>query len=343
MSIKVTVIGAGSLGFTRQLVHDILSVKELQNSHFVLHDIDANNLDMIYQLLERDRRAAGIPANIEKNFDRRDSLKNADYVICCIRQGGLEAYRYDVEIPMKYGIDQCIGDTLCVGGIMYGQRTIAAMLDFCKDIREVAKPGALMLNYSNPNAMNTWACNKYGGVKTIGLCHGVQSGHRLIAKALDVPRKEIEYICAGINHQTWYIQIKHNGRLVSGEELLAAMKANEKISEHEKIRIDMLQRFGYFTTESNGHVSEYLPWYRKRPEDLPNWISMSSWIRGESGGYLRVSNENRNWFEYTYPKLLEKDPEPFTERSYEHAHILSKLWKPDEYIADILMYQTKAI
>ena len=119
-------------------------------------------------------------------LDQREAIADADYVICTIRQGGLEAFQLDIDIPLKYGVDQCVGDTLCAGGIMYAQRTIPALLDICGDIREVAKPDALFLNYSNPMAMNTWACNQYGGVKTIGLCHGVQGGHWQIADCIEL-------------------------------------------------------------------------------------------------------------------------------------------------------------
>lgn len=294
MSVKIAIIGAGSLGFTRRLVYDILCVPELRDSRIALHDINPHNLDMIEQVLVRDVRHSWLPAVITADLDRKSALADADYVICCARIGGLEAFADDIEIPLKYGIDQCVGDTLCVGGLMYAQRSIAAMLEFCRDIRAVAKPGALLLNYSNPNAMNTWACNQFGKVPTVGLCHGVQQGGKLIAKALGVPDSQIEYVCIGINHQTWYTEIWNDGRPVSGGELLRAMESHPEISQQEKIRIDMLRRFGYFTTESNGHISEYVPWYRKRPAETAEWISMDSWINGETAGYLRVCTENRN-------------------------------------------------
>lgn len=139
---------------------------------------------------------------------------------------------------------------------MYGQRVIAEMLNFCKDIREVSEPGAIMLNYSNPNAMATWACNKYGKVRTIGLCHGEIHGEQQISEVLGIPREELDVICAGINHQTWYISVKHNGEDMI-PKLLAGFEAHPKFSQEEKVRIDMLKRFGYYSTESNGHLSEY--------------------------------------------------------------------------------------
>ncbi len=130
----------------------------------------------------------------------------------CVRVGGLEAFATDISIPLKYGVDQCVGDTICAGGILYGQRNIPVILDFCKDIREVAAPGALFINYANPMAMNTWAALAYGGVNTVGLCHGVQHGAHQIAQVLGVTDQELDYVCSGINHQTWYIDLKVNGR-----------------------------------------------------------------------------------------------------------------------------------
>ncbi|MEI8197256.1 MAG: alpha-glucosidase/alpha-galactosidase, partial [Phycisphaerae bacterium] len=160
--MKITMIGAGSIGFTRRLLQDILAVPELAATTFAFTDLSQKNLDMVTRLCAQDIAHNKLPARISATTDRRRALADADYIICMIRQGGLAAFQSDIDIPLQYGIDQCVGDTLCAGGIMYGQRTIAALLDFCKDIREVAKPGALLLNYSNPMAMNTWACNQYG-------------------------------------------------------------------------------------------------------------------------------------------------------------------------------------
>src|SRR5262245_19874953 len=167
-------IGAGSIGFTRRLMRDLLAVPELSDAHFAFTDISQQNLDMVAQLRTPEMQAHQLPAKATAKTDRRSAIAGPDYVICMIRQGGLEAFRTDIDIPLKYGIDQCVGDTICAGGIMYAQRTIPALLEFCKDIREVAKSGALLLNYSNPMAMNTWACNQYGQGRTGGLCDGVQ-------------------------------------------------------------------------------------------------------------------------------------------------------------------------
>lgn len=328
MSFKIAFIGAGSIGFTRMLLRDILSVEEFRDIDVAFTDINEKNLDMVTQLAQRDIDSNGLDIKIQATLDRREALHGAKYVFNVVRIGGLEAYEYDIEIPLKYGVDQAIGDTICAGGIMYGQRGIAAILDFCKDIREVAAPDCLMLNYANPNAMMTWAANKYGGVRTIGLCHGVQNGHDQIAEVLGVDRNELDIICAGINHQTWYVQVKYHGEDMTGK-LLEAFEQHPVYSKVEKVRIDMLRRFGYFSTESNGHLSEYVPWYRKRPEEIMDWIDLdSSWINGETGGYLRVSTEGRTWFETDFPNWMKQPPQKLdkSERGKEHgSYILEGL------------------
>ncbi len=322
MSFKIAFIGAGSIGFTRRLLSDILAVKELRDIEVSFTDINPDNLRMVTQLCQRDIDENGLDIKIHATLDRREAFKDAKYVICAVRIGMLEAFTTDVEIPLKYGVDQCVGDTLCIGGIMYGQRGIAAMLDFCKDIREVAAPGCMMLNYSNPNAMLTWACNKYGKVPTLGLCHGVQNGHDLIARAMGRDKKDVDIICAGINHQTWYISVKTDG-VERTPELYEILKNSER-APHENVRLDVMKNFGYFSTESNGHLSEYLMWYRKNRDYLGSWIDFSKWEQGETAGYLRVCTEGRNWFETDFPNWLKAPANVYKEenRSIEHGSFI---------------------
>jgi len=324
--LKIAFVGAGSIGFTRGLLRDILIVPEFHNAEIAFTDVNPDNLSMVTQLCQRDIEENGLNIKIQATTDRREAFKDAKYVINCVRIGMLEAFASDVEIPLKYGVDQCVGDTLCIGGIMYGQRGIHAILEFCKDIREVAAPGCILLNYSNPNAMVTWACNKYGKVKTYGLCHGVQHGHEQIAKALGRDKKDVDIICAGLNHQTWYISVKTDGqdRLPELYELMC----QADFAKDENIRLDVMKHFGYYSTESNGHLSEYLMWYRKRPEDMEKWINYSSWIQGETAGYLRVCTEGRNWFETDFPNWLKAPAEQFVpeKRSTEHgSYIIESL------------------
>ncbi|MDR2525620.1 MAG: alpha-glucosidase/alpha-galactosidase [Oscillospiraceae bacterium] len=327
MAVKVAFIGAGSVGFTRTLLADILSVPELQNIDVAFMDINARNLDMVTKLCQRDIDSNGLSIKILSTLDRREALAGARYVVNCARIGMLEAFELDVEIPLRYGVDQCVGDTLCAGGVMYGQRGIAFVLDVCKDIRELCAPGAVLLNYGNPNAMLTWAANKYGGVQTLGLCHGVQGGHKQIAGALGYKQDEVDIICAGLNHQTWYISVKHKGEELL-DKILPAFEADADMSKWEKCRIDVLRNFGYYSTESNGHLSEYLMWYRKRPSDLQTWMHLDRWSGGETGGYLRCCREGRNWFESDFPNWMQEKPRVFAQekRSQEHgSYILEGL------------------
>ena len=318
MSFKVAFIGAGSIGFTRRLLADILTVPEFHDIDVAFTDINPDNLRMVTELCQRDIEENGLDIKISATLDRREAFRDAKYVINCVRIGMLEAFAADVEIPLRYGVDQCVGDTLCIGGIMYGQRGINAMLGFCRDIREVALPGCILLNYSNPNAMLTWACNKYGGVETYGLCHGVQHGHWQIAHALGRDQKDVDIICAGLNHQTWYISVKTDGVERTGELYELMKKAD--FAKDENIRLDVMKNFGYYSTESNGHLSEYLMWYRKRPEDMEKWINYSSWIQGETSGYLRVCKESRNWFETDFPNWLREPAFEFKAESRSSEH-----------------------
>jgi alpha-galactosidase len=295
----------------------------LRGAEISFTDISQKNLDMVTALCQRDIEANGLDIRIHATTDRRAAFRDANYVINAVRVGGLEAFALDIDIPLRYGVDQCVGDTLCVGGIFYGQRGIPVILDFCRDIREVAAPGYMLLNYSNPNAMMTWAANHYGKVPTIGLCHGVYHGHRQIAAALGLPQSEVDIVCAGINHQTWYIGIRHKGEDLTGK-LLEAFERDPELRKTEKVRIDMLRRFGYYSTESNGHLSEYLPWYRKRLDEIKDWISLDRWINGETGGYLRVCTETRNWFETDFHNWMKEPPRKYdgSDRSTEHGSFI---------------------
>jgi alpha-galactosidase len=313
-------IGAGSVGFTRRLLMDILAVPELRDTEFRLMDISAENLEMATNLCKKMVEDNELPAKVIGTMDRREALRGADYVISMVRVGGLEAFAHDIEIPLKYGVDQCVGDTLGPGGIFYALRTIPVLLDIAKDMREVC-PDALFLNYSNPMAMNCWAVRKAGGVKLVGLCHGVQGGAWQIAYAFGIPAEELEYICAGINHQTWFIKVAHKGVDLTGK-VLEAFKGKEDLMKGEPLRIDVLERFGYYSTESNGHLSEYLPWYRKgTQEQKERWYDPSVWAGGETGGYLRVCRETQDDYNNNYPKWLSGELEqiPLGQRSHEHG------------------------
>ena len=336
MGLKVAIVGAGSIGFTRRLVRDIASVPEFADVRFAFQDISRDNLQRVATLCQRDIDASGLPSRIDASLEREPALEGADYVINTARVGGLAGFRTDVEIPLKYGVDQCVGDTICAGGLLYGQRTVPMVLELCGQIERYAGADRVLLNYANPMAINTWAALDHSSVRTIGLCHGVQGGHRLLAKLFErhvntgrakddanyrtVVKADVDIVAAGINHQTWYCKVLFDGKDWA-RELLPLFEQDATLREREKVRIDIMRRFGYFSTESNGHLSEYLPWYRKRPAEIPDWISTDAWILGETGGYLRVCTENRNWFETDFPKWLEEPAWPYgvDQRSDEHG------------------------
>jgi len=318
--IKVAMIGAGSVGFTRRLLMDILAVPELRDTEFSLMDISEENLEMAANLCRKMVEDNDLPAKVTRTTDRKHALRDADYVISMMRVGGLEAFAHDVEIPLKYGVDQCVADTLGPGGVFYALRTIPVLLDICADMRE-ACPHALFINYSNPMAMNSWAVRKKGGVRYVGLCHGVAGGAWQIAHALGIPCRELEYVCAGINHQTWFIKVTHKGVDLT-DRVLEAFKRTPDLVKGEPLRIDVLERFGYYSTESNGHLSEYLPWYRKGgKEQMARWFDPSVWCGGETGGYLRVCREGQDSYRQNYPKWMSGDLDqiPLGNRSGEHG------------------------
>ena len=342
MSVKVAIVGAGSIGFTRRLVRDILSVPELADAALAFQDISQDNLDKVAALCRRDIAHNGVAATLCADTAREPVLDGADYVINTARVGGLEGFRADVEIPLRYGVDQCVGDTICAGGLLYGQRTVPMVLELCEQMERHA-PDAMLLNYANPMAMNTWAALAHSTVPTVGLCHGVQGGHHLLARLFErhvndgvaedapgyrrVTKADVDIAAAGINHQTWYVKVLFDGKDWA-RSLLPLFQADATLCEHEKVRMDVMRRFGYFSTESNGHLSEYLPWYRKRPDEVRRWISTDRWILGETGGYLRVCTENRNWFETDFPQWLQAPPWDFApeKRSDEHgSHIIEAI------------------
>jgi len=319
MALRIAVIGAGSLTFTRRLVMDVLAVPEFRETEFHLMDIDADRNGKVARICRQMIRENKLGAKVKTTTNRRKALDGADYVICVARVGGLEAFAKDIEIPLKYGVDQCVGDTLCAGGIFYAQRTIPVLLGIARDMREVC-PDALLINHTNPMAMNSWAVYREGGVRYVGLCHGVAGGARLIARAYGIPVEELDFICAGINHQGWYIKLNHKGRdLTKG--LLRRMQANAEIREREPVRMDVLRRFGYFSTESNGHLSEYLAWYRKGRGWKRRWVGKGSWIHGPTRGYLKNCRKTANYFDEHYEKFLtgELPTIPLGRRTGEHG------------------------
>src|SRR6266496_2606079 len=305
---KITFIGAGSVVFTRNLCSDILLTPALQESTITLMDIDAGRLAQAHDLVQALIHARKLKACVEATTDRREAVRGADYVITTFQQGGLEAYALDIDIPQKYGVEQCVGDTLGPGGVFRALRTIPVLIDLGHEMDELA-PNALLLNYVNPMAANCWAFDKGTGRPHVGLCHSVQGTSEMMARWIDVPYNEVTYRSAGINHQAFFLDFKRGG-----EDLYPLIwKAVEQpdIYGEEPVRIDIMKHFGYFVTESSGHASEYMPYFRKtvdmvNNELVPKFKSPGDfwfdWAR--SGGYYRHCIDRQNKFNNEYEAMI---------------------------------------
>jgi alpha-galactosidase len=282
--VKIALIGAGSAGFSRMLVQDILTYDSMKNANISLMDIDPVRLDIALRVMENMKRQNLLSCNFSATLNRRDALKDADFAICMIQAGGLDAYSLDVEIPLKYGVDQCVGDTINPGGLFRGLRHIPILLGILKDIEEVSKPNAIFLNYANPMAICTWAMQKqFPHIMSIGLCHGVQHTVNMLADWLNIPRNEVDVLPAGINHMTWFTKFEHFGKNLYPQ--IWEKLEKEGPIEGEDYRFEMMKATGLFMTESSGHLSEYLPYFRHR-KDIQAMFSGKKFA-GETAGNLR--------------------------------------------------------
>jgi alpha-galactosidase len=264
---KITFIGAGSTVFAKNLIGDILSFAELGDSTICLFDIDENRLKTSEVVARRIAETLGASATVEATTDRARALDGASYAINMIQVGGYRPCTVtDFEIPKRYGLRQTIADTLGIGGIMRGLRTIPVLIDMCKEM-ERRCPDVVHLNYVNPMAMNCWALSEATKVRTVGLCHSVQHTAGELARDIGIPLEEINYVVAGINHVAFYLKFERNG-----EDLYPQIRrviAEGRVPDDNRVRYDLFSRLGYFVTESSEHFSEYGPWFIKRGrEDL---------------------------------------------------------------------------
>ena len=265
---KITFLGAGSTVFAKNLLSDILSFEALSDATIALHDIDAARLETTHRVGQRIAKAMDVHPRLETHLDRRSALEGADYAIGMFQVGGYDpATITDFEVAKHFGLQQTIGDTLGIGGIMRALRTIPVYLEMCRDMESLC-PGVLLLNYVNPMAMVTWAINRATRIKTVGLCHSVQGTAQQLAEVIHVPLEEINYLCAGINHMAFYLRFERNGEDLY--PLLHQVIAEDRIPAWNRVRFEMLKRLGYFVTESSEHFAEYVPWFIKR--DRPDLI-----------------------------------------------------------------------
>ncbi len=258
---KITFVGAGSTVFAKNIMGDVLHHPELRQSTFSLYDIDAERLGTSERVAHKVAAALNAAPTIEATTNRRQALEGADYVICMFQIGGYRpATVVDFEIPKRYGLRQTIADTLGIGGIMRGLRTIPVLLELARDMEEVC-PNALLLQYANPMAMNCWGLSRASTIKTVGLCHSVFHTAEKLAQDMGVPFDEVNYVCAGINHVAFYLRLEQNGQDLYPR--LRQVIAEGRVPAHNRVRYEMFQRLGYFVTESSEHFAEYVPWFIK--------------------------------------------------------------------------------
>jgi alpha-galactosidase len=263
---KITLIGAGSTVFAKNLLGDILSYPELEDVTIALHDIDEDRLRTTEIVAHKTAQTLGVKPQIESSLDRRAALDGADYAIGMYQIAGYKPGTViDFEIPKKYGLRQTIADTLGIGGIMRALRTIPVTLEMCRDMEAVC-PDVTLLNYVNPMAMVTWAVYRATSINVVGLCHSVQDTAGRLAQDIAVPIEEINYLCAGINHMAFYLKFERKTGC-EVEDLyprIQQIAASDHVPPWNRVRYDILQRLGYFVTESSEHFAEYVPWFIKQ-------------------------------------------------------------------------------
>jgi len=285
---KIAMIGAGSLIFCETLVKDILATEALQDCEICLMDQVKPKLDKMEAFVREVVQENNLPTRVTATLDRREALGDATYVINMIQVGGVEAFRMDYEIPLKYGVDQCIADSIGPGGLFRALRTIPVLSDMAYDMDELC-PDALLLNYANPMGANCAGLGRAADVQFIGLCHGVQTTLDLISRYVDVPKDQVDYVCAGINHMAWFLSIRDKR---DGRDLYPILHENCEKPEYyvtEKVRCEVMRHFGYFMTESTGHLSEYVPWFRSSKRALELYCDQPG-FGGASGAYYNYCN-----------------------------------------------------
>jgi alpha-galactosidase len=314
---KIAFIGAGSFGFTRTLVKDILTFPTLQDATIALMDIDPERLDYITRAIQRIVTEGKYAAKVVATTDRREALAGADAVLCTILCGDVDIWRHDIEIPKKFGVDTNVGDTRGPSGIFRALRTIPTMVSICKDMEELC-PRAILLNYTNPMAMLCRAMQRESKIQVSGLCHSVQGTAHMLAHWIKAPVNEIDFVCAGINHQAFYLSFTWNGK--DAYPLIRKAMKRPEVYNEEQVRNEMFLALGYYVTESSGHNSEYNAWFRKRPELIEKHCTHGTgWNPGKYAYILDHYLERRHTWKKDITSWLE-DPKPLDlSRGHEYA------------------------
>ena len=323
---KIAFVGAGSLGFTSQLVRDILTFPLLEDSTISLMDINAERLDFSKRMVQKIIDAGKYPAKLETTMSLKEALEGADVVLCTILSGNTDVWRHDIEIPKKYGVDINVGDTRGPSGIFRFLRTINPMLEIVREMERTC-PNAVLLNYTNPMAMLCGALQRSTDIVVTGLCHSVQGSAEMLAGWIGAPMEEITYTCAGINHMAWYLEYKWNGE--DAYPLIhKAVTEREEVYNEEIVRNEMYLALGHYVTESSGHNSEYNWWFRKRPDLIEKYCTDGTgWNPGEYAYILKEYLETEaTWRDQVKDELAKPVTEEDLERGTEYAaHIINAL------------------
>jgi alpha-galactosidase len=318
------------LGFTAGLVRDVLTFPLLQDAHIALMDIDAERLDFAHQTVKKLIEAGKYPARVTATLDRVEALRDADVVLTTILTGTTDVWKYDIEIPKKYGVDINVGDTRGPSGIFRFLRTLPPMMDILRDMERYC-PEAVLLNYTNPMAMLCSALQRQTHIPVTGLCHSVQGTAMMLANWIGAKYSEVSYLCAGINHQAWYLKYEVNGE-DAYPRIHQAVTENPAIYNEEQVRNEMYLALGYYVTESSGHNSEYNWWFRKRPDLIEKYcIHGTGW---NPGAYAYILKEYQmteaTWKDGVRVELAKEVTRGDLERGEEYAAYIINALKGGE-------------
>ncbi len=309
---KIVIIGAGS-GFGSRLSIDILAHETLQDLTIALCDTNEERLSGVADYVGRAVKGHGLPAQVQSGTEREALLADADVVITSVSVGGGaywgEPFASEILIPRRYGVDQRVGDTVGPGGVFRFLRTGPVQLEFCRDMERLC-PDALMLNYTNPMAMLTWLHSVGSSIHNVGLCHSVQGTTRKLARWIGAPYEGVSYLVAGINHQSWVLRFRHDGQ--DAYPRLREAIEDPEVYSSDPVRCEMMKHFGYFVTESSGHNSEYVPYFRRTPELRKRYGLDQMEVRMEP-------RRRRAWMADTGASLDRGAAVPELKRSHEYA------------------------
>jgi alpha-galactosidase len=327
---KIAFIGAGSLGFTQDLVRDILTFPLLEDTHIALMDINAERLEFAKTSIQKIFTAGKYPATVTATMDRAEALRGADVVLTTILSGSTDVWRHDIEIPKKYGVDINVGDTRGPSGIFRFLRTLPPMMDIVRDMERYC-PNAVLLNYTNPMAMLCGALQRQTAIRVTGLCHSVQGSAMMLADWIGAPYEEIDYLCAGINHQAWYLEYKWKGQ-DAYPLIYKAITERPEIYNEEIVRNEMFLALGKYVTESSGHNSEYNAWFRKRPDLIEKYCTHGTgWNPGEYAYILKEYQQTEaTWRDIVKEDLAKTLTASDLERGQEYAAFIVNALKGGE-------------